>query len=82
MSPFLKKLSKDLFIKNRSKHSSNTLLSLLRFFMNKSLSSYVLKRTVRIVEGTEYLQTNLAQLLCDVENQIDSVTVNYFTFQM
>ena len=29
--------SKDLFIKNRSKHSSNTLLSLLRFFMNKSL---------------------------------------------
>ena len=30
--------SKDLFIKNRSKHSSNTLLSLLRFFMNKSLS--------------------------------------------
>ena len=50
--------------------------------MNKSLSSYVLKRTVRIVEGTEYLQTNLAQLLCDVENQIDSVTVNYFTFQM
>ena len=26
--------SKDLFIKNRSKHSSNTLLSLLRFFLN------------------------------------------------
>ena len=30
-------LGKDLFIKNRSKHSSNTLLCLLRFFMNKSL---------------------------------------------
>jgi hypothetical protein len=27
---------KDLFIKNRSKHSSKTLLSLLWFFMNKS----------------------------------------------
>ena len=34
---------KDLFIKNRSKHSSNTLQSLLRFFMNKSLSNFFLK---------------------------------------
>ena len=32
-------LLKDLFIRFRSKHSINTLLSLLRFFMNKSLLS-------------------------------------------
>ena len=29
--------SKDLFIKNRSKHNSVLVLRLLRFFMNKSL---------------------------------------------
>ena len=30
---------KDLFIKNRSKHSSELLLCILRFFMNKSLNA-------------------------------------------
>ena len=30
-------MSKDLFIKNRTKHSSKTLLNVVRFFLNKSL---------------------------------------------
>ena len=36
--------SKDLFIKNRTKHTSKTLLSWVRFFMNKSLKRGQIKK--------------------------------------
>ena len=54
---FLKVTPKDLFIKIRTKHSSKTLLSVVRFFMSKSLVLVKSKMEIsrNFVAFSEYL---------------------------